>query len=265
MLSSEGITTLETATGFVQFAADLDHKPDPDCFDSARLLELGVLLSKADAGRGNTFFFKWQRHMLVLRHYRRGGLIRHFISKHYWYTGALRTRAAREFQILTHLFSMGLPVSPPYACRVVRAGLFYSASLITYRVPGKTVAEMLLASGYLSSHPEEDERLWRALGSVIARFHAAGVYHADLNAHNILLDDEGGIVLIDFDRARVQQVPRQQGWCLENMRRFERSLKKIANKQTEQHVSTETVSERFRLCFHEWERSLSASIPSLIK
>lgn len=259
MSSGEGVTTLKTKTGFIQFATDLAHIPTPDCFDSVQLAERGVLFNKADAGRGNTYFFTWQQHHLVLRHYRRGGLIRHVISKHYCYTGAQRTRAVREFQILTQLYTTGFPVSQPYACRVVRTGLFYSASLVTYQVRGTTLAEKLLASGCLSAQAEEDERLWRLLGSVIARFHAAGIYHADLNAHNIMLDEEGGIVLIDFDRARVQQVPQRHGWCLDNMRRFERSLKKIAGQQHARQLSIAYVSECFRVCFHEWERSLSAS------
>lgn len=257
MSNSDGVATLRTAAGFILFAVNLDHQFDPDCFNEVSLDEQGLLISKATAGRGNTFFFRWHKHILVLRHYRRGGLIRHFVSRHYCYTGARRTRAAQEFSMLTQLHLKGLPVSQPYACRVDRAGLFYSASLVTFRVAGKTIAERLLSNGCLSFDERNNEILWRALGSVIARFHNAGVYHADLNAHNILLDEDGHIVLIDFDRARFRKVNEQRDWRLENIRRFERSLKKIAGQPHTTKLTVESVSECFGWCLQEWERSLA--------
>ena len=45
---------------------------------------------------------------------------------------------------------------------------------------------------------------WIAIGRCIRRFHDAGVCHADLNAHNILLTPEQ-VYLIDFDRGDVAQ------------------------------------------------------------
>jgi 3-deoxy-D-manno-octulosonic acid kinase len=39
---------------------------------------------------------------------------------------------------------------------------------------------------------------------MIARFHRAGVWHADLTAHNILLEVRGVPWLLDFDRGRIR-------------------------------------------------------------
>jgi 3-deoxy-D-manno-octulosonic acid kinase len=59
---------------------------------------------------------------------------------------------------------------------------------------------------------------------VIARFHGAGVWHADLNAHNVLVSP-AGIYLIDFDRGRLR-APADD-WQQANLQRLRRSLVKL--------------------------------------
>src|SRR6185312_24099 len=59
---------------------------------------------------------------------------------------------------------------------------------------------------------------------VVGRFHRAGIWHADLNAHNVLVSP-AGLHLIDFDRGR-QRAPAA-GWRLANLRRLRRSLLKL--------------------------------------
>jgi 3-deoxy-D-manno-octulosonic acid kinase len=66
---------------------------------------------------------------------------------------------------------------------------------------------------------------WRAVGACIARFHSAGFCHADLNAHNLQLDDADSAYLLDWDRGR----RRKSGtWRESNLRRLQRSLHKIS-------------------------------------
>jgi 3-deoxy-D-manno-octulosonic acid kinase len=67
--------------------------------------------------------------------------------------------------------------------------------------------------------------LWQAVGSTVARLHRAGVDHADLNAHNILLDGKGAVSVIDFDRGRLRA---PGAWTSRNLRRLQRSLDKIS-------------------------------------
>ena len=59
---------------------------------------------------------------------------------------------------------------------------------------------------------------------MLARFHRAGVWHADLTAHNILLDQDGRSYLLDFDRGRLR---RPGHWRQRNLARLLRSLRKI--------------------------------------
>jgi serine/threonine protein kinase len=64
---------------------------------------------------------------------------------------------------------------------------------------------------------------WIAIGRCIRRFHDAGVHHADLNAHNILLAPEQ-VYLIDFDRGTL----RKRGWWADTtLVRLYRSLEKV--------------------------------------
>lgn len=156
----------------------------------------------------------------VLRHYRRGGFIARFVEDSYLWTGANRTRAFREWRLLARLIGFGLPVPHPVAARIVRSGLIYRADLITVRITDAVPLSTLVA------RRELDAATLRAVGRCIAGFHRAGVWHADLNAHNIQIDRQGRVYLLDFDRGRL--LPSRAVWQRANMRRLQRSLRKIA-------------------------------------
>ena len=95
---------------------------------------------------------------IVLRHYRRGGLIAKLSRDWFVWTGADATRPFREFRVTRQLHAAGLPVPDVVAARFVRAGLGYRADLATREVVGaRTLAERL---------PVESADIdWAALGS----------------------------------------------------------------------------------------------------
>lgn len=169
-------------------------------------------------GRGTTWFVEQGTEQWALRHYRRGGLVAHLVTDQYLWTGLGRTRAWREWRLTAALQAQGLPVPTPVAARVVRSGLTYRADLLTLRVPGAEALSRRLAREELEAAD------WRRLGAVLARFHAAGVDHADLNAHNILLDGRQDFWVIDFDRAELRT---PDGWAAQNLERLRRSLTKL--------------------------------------
>lgn len=172
----------------------------------------------AGRGRGRALFLETSDgQQWALRHYLRGGLAGRVIADVYPWLGAERTRPFREWRMLAHLHAAGLPVPRPVAAGWRRAGLGYRADLVTVRIPA---VEPL--SGRLAAGRQVD---WSMLGRLLARFHAAGACHADLNAHNILLDDQGGAWLLDFDRGRLRA---PGAWREANLARLERSLRKIA-------------------------------------
>ncbi|MDP9009807.1 MAG: 3-deoxy-D-manno-octulosonic acid kinase [Pseudomonadota bacterium] len=176
-------------------------------------------VAAVSGGRGSAWFVGSLAHAWVLRHYRRGGFIARISKDRYWWRGEDRVRAFAEWRLLQYLSERGLSVPKPVAAWYQRTGMTYRCDLITQRIAS---AQSLSAA--LASDPVP-ESTWRAIGAEIARLHRHGVDHADLNAHNILLDGNEGITLIDFDRGRLR-VPG--AWASRNLRRLQRSLAKIS-------------------------------------
>lgn len=193
---------------------------DPDSYaDAARPVS-------ARGGRGAAWFVSGACGEAVLRHYRRGGLMGRVNADRYFWLGAERTRCVREYRLLRQLHRQGLPVPAPLAAGWWRSGLFYRQALLTARIAAtQSLAQLVEA--------DAAQAPWQAVGQTIARFHLAGVWHADLNAHNILRDDAGRIWLIDFDRCVRGPQPSQER-SVQNLQRLRRSLRKVAHEQGEE-------------------------------
>jgi 3-deoxy-D-manno-octulosonic acid kinase len=176
-------------------------------------------LAAVSAGRGSAWFVGSAAHPWVLRHYRRGGFVARLSVDRYWWLGEARVRAFAEWRLLNFLSERGLRVPKPVAAGYRRAGLTYRCDLITERIAGARSLSAALASGALA------QSTWQAVGAAIAELHAHGVDHADLNAHNILLDMNDAISVIDFDRGRLRE---PGAWNLRNLARLHRSLEKIS-------------------------------------
>lgn len=177
-------------------------------------------------GRGTTWFVKYdnnqeQKHW-VLRHYYRGGLIGKIINDSYFFSTQKNTRAAKEFALLAYMQTLALPAPKPIAYRIVRHGFLYRADLLSSRIEN---AQDLVA---ILTKKTMNDSLWFAIGKVIKEFHSQGIYHHDLNAHNILIDDDNKPWLIDFDQGEIKTV--HKSWQQQNMNRLLRSFQKELNK-----------------------------------
>ncbi|MEO8011997.1 MAG: 3-deoxy-D-manno-octulosonic acid kinase [Dokdonella sp.] len=203
--------------GQILFDAALVSGADARWFNPASAGDARV--STQTAGRGSVTFFDASFGPCVLRHYHRGGLAARISADRYFWTGATRTRSFREFRLLAELHALGLRVPAPVAARYVRDGLYYRADLVTRRIPGAHTLAVLLETARL------DNALAVDVGVTLASFHACGVWHADLNAHNILCDAHGQVWLLDFDRGRLR-VPKI-GWQQANIARLRRSFMKL--------------------------------------
>jgi 3-deoxy-D-manno-octulosonic acid kinase len=169
-------------------------------------------------GRGTVHFVRHGSAAMVLRHYRRGGLMSRVSKDRYFWRGEPMTRSFSEWQLTYHLHRAGLPVPAPVAARYRHDGLTYTADLITERIlNSEPLAERLRARSLSIVG-------WIAIGRCIRSFHNLGVCHADLNAHNILLTGDGAVFLIDFDRGRLMKPGL---WCDSNLVRLRRSLEKV--------------------------------------
>ncbi|MEO8984843.1 MAG: 3-deoxy-D-manno-octulosonic acid kinase, partial [Rhodanobacter sp.] len=205
------------AASAIVFDAQACAQISPQWFEPAAWRARGALHAM-DGGRGGVAVIDTPAGECVLRHYRRGGMVAGVLGDRYLWTGQARTRGFVEFRLLAQIAALHLPASVPIAASYVRQGLFYTAGLITRRVPGAQTLAQHIDAGTL------DAPLLHAVGATVARFHRAGIWHADLNAHNILVN-ASGVYLIDFDRGRLR--PAASAWRQSNLRRLRRSLLKL--------------------------------------
>lgn len=216
----ESTTELRIDGTVIWYDADVLDSVESELFEPEWLRDKGSLRGSAQ-GRNEAYFLHYSGHDLVLRQFRRGGLVGKFNRDRYICTGVGKGRAMREFALLAWMRRKGLPVPRPIAARHRSSGLFCRADLITERVPGaRSLAEVLQERAL----PERD---WIAIGSVIRQLHSFGVNHADLNCRNILLDAGGQAWLIDFDKCDRRA---RNGWMKRNLARLRRSIEKEKRK-----------------------------------
>ena len=222
MILTNGGRRIATATGAMLADPDslgnLPQDAAESLFDPEFWRSRGELLD-VRGGRGSAWFIASGARLWVLRHFRRGGFIARWSRDTYVWMGEDEVRAFAEWRLLDLLKRRGLPVPQPVAARYQRSGLRYRCDLITQRILDAEPLSAALAQGALP------EARWRAVGAAVARLHRAGADHADLNAHNILLDAGGNVSLIDFDRGRLRA---PGAWSARNLRRLRRSLAKIS-------------------------------------
>ena len=198
------------------FDADHFSVPIPKMFTGQYWQKQNAITGQA-TGRGTTYFFQNDKNDYVLRHYHRGGLIGKILSDQYLYTGFEQSRAWQEFKLLQHMQTLNLACPTPIAAMLNKSGLYYQADIILTKIPNAQDLHFILLERSLSSD------IWRKTGQAIAEFHNHQIYHHDLNIHNIMLDAEHRIWLIDFDKCGIKLGDK---WKKLNMARLKRSFEK---------------------------------------
>lgn len=204
----------------------------------------------AQVERGKAVMFEYRGVELVFKQYHRGGLAGRLVEKSYLYSRLPNTRIWREFNMLRDMRNMGLPVPRPVAARCVSVPpLAYRGALITERVAdSKTLTEALC------ENPLENT-LWEKLGTLIARFHQHNIFHADLNASNILLTGSGQFYLIDFDKGVIRDsLSRQDAEA--NVARLRRSLDKLQGR----HSTFYFTEENWQALEAAYRRSVESAV-----
>ncbi|ODS09916.1 3-deoxy-D-manno-octulosonic acid kinase [Vibrio scophthalmi] len=210
------IETIKTENQCIWFDSDIIDASDTAIFDANYWQANNKVVGSAK-GRGTTWFVQLDSMQGALRHYRRGGLFGKLVEDHYWFSGWDKTRSAAEFSLLLSLREAGVNVPKPIAARAVKSGLTYQADLLSERIPE---AQDLVS--ILQEKPLPAE-IYQRIGLEIRKMHDAGVNHTDLNIHNILLDQQGKVWIIDFDKCHQQD---GDDWKKANWDRLKRSFEK---------------------------------------
>jgi 3-deoxy-D-manno-octulosonic acid kinase len=158
-------------------------------------------------GRGGVFRVgTW-----VLRPYRRGGLLRHFNERTY----RSHLRFAAEYAVHRGLWDAGFPTVEPcgYAWRPVRFGV--EGVLITRLAEGEA-----WPSNWQTGLDRAEE-----VRQVLQSLCDWGLWAPDLNATNFLFPSQGGVLMLDWDRAQFQ--PESANLWSRYRARLERSLRKL--------------------------------------
>ena len=189
--------------------------------------EVLINADKLDGGRQAVVRLSHAGLKMVQRHYYRGGVPARFSKDKFVFHGYQASRSYQELRLLVLMRELALPVPKPVAARCCRHGIFYSADILMHEIPHALTLAQTLAQTSL------DEKLWLHIGEVIHRFHMNGIQHVDLNANNILLDQDENVFLIDFDRCCKKTYSKQ--WADQSLQRLHRSLQKEKSLNSQMH------------------------------
>ena len=125
---------------------------------------------------------------LMLRPYRRGGLVRHVNARLYPGPGRFR----REFLAHQALWDAGAPTVEPLGWAARRRLWGWEGVYLTRHVPALPWPQAW----------ERSDQLAPQLDTLLRALCAWGLLAPDLNATNLLLDAAGNLLALDWDRAR---------------------------------------------------------------
>ncbi|MDR3672506.1 MAG: hypothetical protein P4L36_16790 [Holophaga sp.] len=149
----------------------------------------GLALDEAAAGLGQAFGRGGvlRAGTVVLRPYRRGGLVRHVNER--IYLG--HQRFQEEFQVHRALWAAGLPTVEPLGW-AYRPRLWGCEGVFLTR----------LGAGVPWPRAWDQHGVAPQLRALLEALCGWGLYAPDLNATNVLVDPSGAILTLDWDRAR---------------------------------------------------------------
>ncbi len=130
---------------------------------------------------------------VVVKHYKRGGLLGLVNRRRYVHWGRLRPQI--EFELLEQVRSLGVQAPEPLAF-AVQGGLWYKGWLITRRVENeRTLAEISVVD------EDRTRRVMQRFVQQVALLMRNKIYHVDLHPGNVIVDENDNVFILDFDKA----------------------------------------------------------------
>lgn len=133
---------------------------------------------------------------VVVKHYFRGGILRHVNRRTYLKSG--KTRCESEFDTLLQVRTIGVNAPEPVAFAYrTKTRIFYHAWLATREIPGAA-----RLSDVARAAPSRAKAVLPVLEKQINLLRWHGILHVDLHPGNVLVDTADRMYIIDFDRAK---------------------------------------------------------------
>ncbi|MBW2195110.1 MAG: phosphotransferase [Deltaproteobacteria bacterium] len=165
---------------------------------------------------------------IVIKHYVRGGFLRHVVKR--TYLGLGKTRGQVEYEMLNKVRQIGVYAPEPIAY-ASKGRLFYKAWLITRQIGQHTS----LATLSLTDEKCSQSKMSCIIDEVSVLIRNT-ILHVDLHPGNTLVDKAGRVYLVDFDKARFF-LGNTNRLCHRYIRRWNRAVAK--------HCLPEMLSKEF--------------------
>jgi hypothetical protein len=192
------------------------------------LQKIDALASASEAGAGNRkSAFRMQLDdgpELYARCGRRGGLIASILSDVYV---GIAPRPLNELAVTLEAMKRKIPVAEPMGAMVEWIGpALYRGFFLTRAVRGMTLWQFIKTD----DDPTVRNHVLAQARAAIDAMQAKGLFHADLNLHNLLVTqarDSFTVIVIDLDKARLYDAPLSAAMRRANAARLLRSARKL--------------------------------------
>ncbi len=208
---------------YIQYNSKIFNNFTDKLFNIDYITKEGLIKSEIN-GRGKAYEIEYDNKVYILKHYIRGGFASKISYDNYIFDSLASTRSVKEYNFLNSLFSKDLPVPKPAALEVIKKKFTYTASLITCKIQNVGTLNDFVINNKMNYE------LWSILKNTLEDFYKHNVYHADLNAKNILIDNKNNFHLIDFDKSYFFY---EKKLFNKSIMRLERSLLKLENYNNE--------------------------------
>jgi 3-deoxy-D-manno-octulosonic acid kinase len=186
---------------------------------------LGKLAGETGAGnRGSAFRIRLSdAPEIFARRARRGGLVR-FVLKDLYFGNP---RPFKELELTIAAERRGVAVAEPIGAMIEWAGpLLYRGFYLSRALDGMTLWEFVQTDddATVRSHVLTIAR------AAIEKMHDAGLFHADLNLHNLMVtkaNESFAVVILDLDKSRLKDGPLSRAMRRANWARLARSARKL--------------------------------------
>ncbi len=197
--------------------------PENECISFYESFFDRVAIEKSEevttrGGRGNTLLFKKNGQNLVLRHYKRGGLFGKIVKDNFFNFEPHSHRALEEFALLNKMVELGLPVPEPVIAKEIKTLLGIRQDIVIKRLEGYSDLSYIIAKRDMT------EEEYKTIGKTLKKFFDNNILHTDLNIRNILMNPDGKVSVIDFDKCR--QTPLTSTSKEKMIKRLLRSFRK---------------------------------------